>query len=91
MGASGAGKTTLLNVLACRITAKTLSGTICANGIPYSFETYGDFGNYVTQQDILMETLTVKETLQLAADLKLDLDEEKKKKRINKLLKWFKL
>ena len=60
MGASGAGKTTLLNVIACRIKSKSLTGFISANGMDYDFDTFGDFANYVTQKDILMNTLTVR-------------------------------
>lgn len=78
MGASGAGKTTLLNALACRINAKSLSGSMTANGVHYDQESFGDFANYVMQQDVLMETLTVRETLELAANLKLNLSEEEK-------------
>ena len=78
MGASGAGKTTLLNALSCRINAKSLSGTMTTNGVPYNQEVFGDFANYVMQQDVLMETLTVRETLELAANLKLNLSEEEK-------------
>lgn len=71
MGASGAGKTTLLNTIACRVPLKQLSGTITANGKGYSFDTFGDFANYVMQKDVLIQTLTVRETLAFAADLKL--------------------
>lgn len=60
MGASGAGKTTLLNVLAGRISSRNLSGTMNVNGKPYNFNNFGDFANYVTQKDILIETLTVR-------------------------------
>ena len=60
MGASGAGKTTLLNSIACRISSKTLTGAVNTNGVPYNHDTFGDFANYVMQQDILMETLTVR-------------------------------
>jgi ABC-type multidrug transport system ATPase subunit len=60
MGASGAGKTTLLNVLACRVPQRGLSGTVQANGRPYDFDSFGDFGNYVMQGDVLMQTLTVR-------------------------------
>ena len=91
MGASGAGKTTLLNALACRITSKNISGQIQANGLQYSFENFGDFANYVMQQDILIETLTVRETLEFAASLKPDVSEEQKKQRINFMVKKFKL
>lgn len=69
MGASGAGKTTLLNVLAGRLPSS--EGSVCANGRPYDFHSFGGFGNYVMQGDILMETLTVRETLEFAASLKL--------------------
>ena len=31
-----------------------------ANGMYYNFDSFGDFANYVTQKDILMDTLTVK-------------------------------
>lgn len=72
MGASGAGKTTLLNVLACRIAPEKTSGSITANKSQYGFDNFGDFANYVMQQDILLETLTVRETLELAANLKLN-------------------
>lgn len=61
MGPSGAGKTTLLNVLACRIIAER--GELLANGRPYDYDTFGNFANYVMQTDVLMETLTVRETL----------------------------
>lgn len=47
-----------------------------ANGTPYNFHNFGDFANYVMQGDILMETLTVKETLMFAARLKLKSEEE---------------
>ena len=63
MGASGAGKTTFLNSIACRIKAKTLTGSRYTNGILYDHDQFGDFANYVMQQDILMETMTVRETL----------------------------
>jgi ABC-type multidrug transport system ATPase subunit len=75
MGASGAGKTTLLNVLASRISLKNNEGEILANNTPYNYETFGDFANYVMQNDIFMQTLTVRETLKFAADLKLNATE----------------
>lgn len=68
MGASGAGKTTLLNVLACRIPRAEnevghASGKIYANELQYKFEEFGEFANYVMQDDILLQTLTVRETI----------------------------
>ena len=71
MGASGAGKTTLLNLLACRITPDQ-GGNLYANNLKYSYQNFGDFANYVMQSDVLMQTLTVRETLEFAAQLKLN-------------------
>lgn len=76
MGASGAGKTSLLNVLACRLPQKNIEGKILVNGKQYTFEDFGNFANYVMQTDVLMQTLTVRETLEFAANLKLSADED---------------
>lgn len=62
MGASGAGKTSLLNILACKVKPDE-GGKVFANTLKYDLDNFGDFANYVTQQDILMSTLTVRETL----------------------------
>lgn len=43
------------------------------------------------QQDVLIQTLTVRETLDFAASLKLDLSEEEKKRKIKWLARKFKL
>ncbi len=72
MGASGAGKTTLLNILACRIKAEE-GGKLYANNLEYNYKSFGDFANYVMQADVLMQTMTVRETLAFAAKLKLNL------------------
>ncbi len=75
MGASGAGKTSLLNILACRVTPNRkvqISGSVLVNMRPYTYETFGDFANYVMQNDILMQTLTVRETLEFAAAMTLN-------------------
>lgn len=61
MGASGAGKTTLLNILSGRIS--NFEGQILANETPYDFHSFGNFANYVMQGDVMMETLTVRQTL----------------------------
>lgn len=38
-------------------------GKLAANGTPYNFVTFGDFANYVMQEDVLLQSLTVRETL----------------------------
>lgn len=70
IGGSGSGKTTLLNNLAERVVSSRLSqqglavfnGQIGVNSVRHA---------YVMQQDILLPTLTVRETLRYSADLRL--------------------
>lgn len=52
---------------------------------------FGDFANYVMQSDVLMPTLTVKETLMFAADLRLALPQEEKHRKVYELAKCMKL
>ncbi|KAI9730845.1 MAG: hypothetical protein M1834_005563 [Cirrosporium novae-zelandiae] len=70
IGGSGSGKTTLLNVMSKRIGTKRLRTT----GVT-TFNDSEDINTvrsaYVMQQDILIPSLTVRETLQYAADLRL--------------------
>ncbi|PBK97301.1 P-loop containing nucleoside triphosphate hydrolase protein [Armillaria gallica] len=70
IGSSGSGKTTLLNVLSRRMHSSNLAvhGQILYSNSPsISSITHA----YVTQTDILLPTLTVRETLMYAADLRL--------------------
>ncbi|CAD8115184.1 unnamed protein product [Paramecium primaurelia] len=93
MGSSGAGKTTLLNVLACRITnSKTnkLTGKLLANNCPYDYEKFSQFASYVMQNDVLMETMTPKEALEFAANLKYS-DTQIKQSRVIETLKCMRL
>ncbi|KAI9881182.1 MAG: hypothetical protein M1830_007160 [Pleopsidium flavum] len=70
LGGSGSGKTSFLNVTSHRMSGSRLktSGTILYNGGP---ELSSIRSAYVMQQDVLLPTLTVRETLQYAADLRL--------------------
>eukprot|EP00359_Climacostomum_virens_P001376 CAMPEP_0204897492 /NCGR_PEP_ID=MMETSP1397-20131031/772_1 /ASSEMBLY_ACC=CAM_ASM_000891 /TAXON_ID=49980 /ORGANISM="Climacostomum Climacostomum virens, Strain Stock W-24" /LENGTH=557 /DNA_ID=CAMNT_0052065257 /DNA_START=31 /DNA_END=1704 /DNA_ORIENTATION=+ len=89
MGPSGAGKTSLLNVLADKYPGKGIrqtSGEVLLNGsnvkdLPYKFITA-----FVPQEDILIETLTVKETLMFSANLSLKLSKEEKEGRVERAL-----
>lgn len=73
MGPSGSGKTTLLNVLAHRVAAAgaTSTGNICVNGQTANLKMIRDLSAYVEQEDALIGSLTVKETMMFAARLSL--------------------
>ena len=70
LGASGSGKTSLLNTLSHRIEGGrlTTTGKVLYNGHA-DLETVRSA--YVMQQDILLPTLTVREPLRYAAELRL--------------------
>eukprot|EP00921_Rhytidocystis_pertsovi_P003109 GHVQ01005184.1.p1 GENE.GHVQ01005184.1~~GHVQ01005184.1.p1 ORF type:complete len:741 (-),score=75.98 GHVQ01005184.1:269-2491(-) len=72
MGPSGSGKTTLLNVLSNHVsqTEGQISGYLKFDGVP-SNTPVAAFSNYVMQRDILLDCLTVEETLCVAAELRL--------------------
>lgn len=89
MGASGAGKTSLLNLIACRIDVQ--SGKLWVNNENYDYQDFGYFANYVMQNDVLMATMTVRETLNFAANLKLNCSDEERKAKLDKLVARLKL
>ncbi|KAJ6092503.1 hypothetical protein N7486_007792 [Penicillium sp. IBT 16267x] len=70
IGSSGSGKTSLLNLMASRMSTSKMkvSGSITFNG-------NADIDSiriaYVMQEDVLIPTLTVRETLRYSADLRL--------------------
>jgi len=70
LGASGSGKTSLLNSMSHRFNEKHLRtcGTILYNGDDHLASIRS---TYVMQHDILLPTLSVRETLQYAAELRL--------------------
>ncbi|ENH62835.1 ABC transporter CDR4 [Fusarium oxysporum f. sp. cubense race 1] len=69
MGATGAGKTTLLDVLADRVTMGVITGDILVNGLPRG-KSFQRTTGYVQQQDIHLETSTVREALRFSAALR---------------------
>ncbi|ONK74133.1 uncharacterized protein A4U43_C03F3110 [Asparagus officinalis] len=80
MGPSGCGKSTLLDALAGRLGSNAKqSGNILVNGRKQTLS----FGTsaYVTQNDILMTTLTVKEAVYYSAELQLPNSMSKSEKR----------
>ncbi|VDC07751.1 unnamed protein product [Peniophora sp. CBMAI 1063] len=80
MGASGAGKTTLLDVLASRVTMGVVGGQMLVDGRQRD-ESFQRKTGYVQQQDLHLETSTVREALVFSARLRQPAsvpDEEKK-------------
>ncbi|KAI7822566.1 P-loop containing nucleoside triphosphate hydrolase protein [Gamsiella multidivaricata] len=83
LGGSGSGKTTLLNTIAGRMNGPevTMSGSIKCNGTKAKkFWNDGSVG-YLQQNDFLMPFLTVRETLNYAAHLRLPRSMSSQKKR----------
>ncbi|KAK6515723.1 GTPase-activating protein [Arthrobotrys megalospora] len=69
MGVSGAGKTTLLDCLAQRMKVGVLTGDMLVNGKPLAASFQRSTG-YVQQQDLHLETATVRESLRFSAILR---------------------
>jgi len=69
MGPSGSGKTTLLNILAGRVPAT--QGTVLVNNTRVSSPDFKKLASFVEQENTLVGSLTVHETLDFAARLAL--------------------
>jgi ABC-type multidrug transport system ATPase subunit len=94
IGASGAGKTTLLNHLSGRLIANNLtkSGTIKINNVDSKdVKGFSAFSAYVQQDDILFETMTVRECLEFSAKLKLPGTTEEKMQKVENIISDLKL
>jgi ABC-type multidrug transport system ATPase subunit len=71
MGPSGCGKTTLLNIISRRLKSGGVSGTQSLAGSSFDDATLRAMSTYVEQEDHLIGSLTVRETLEFAAKLAL--------------------
>lgn len=69
MGVSGAGKTTLLDVLATRVTMGVVTGQMLVDGRPCD-DSFQRRTGYVQQQDLHLQTSTVREALNFSALLR---------------------
>lgn len=74
MGGSGAGKSTLLDILARKAKRGQVSGTTLVNGREVKDEAFKGVTGFVDQEDTLMSTLTVYETVLYSALLRLPRD-----------------
>ena len=89
MGPSGAGKTTLLNILGGYTSGGDLTGSIKCNsmeGIPPGFK---NISSFIPQDDILLSSLTPRETFMYTARLRLpkSLSDVEREQRVNEILK----
>jgi len=71
LGPSGSGKSTLLNVLARRTVSSgaKIEGSVLVNGANPSLPSFRQLSSYVEQDDALIGSLTVRETMNFAARL----------------------
>lgn len=74
MGASGAGKTTFLDILARKNKRGHVSGEFYVNGEKVSDVDYKNATGFVDQEDTMLPTLTVHETILTSALLRLPKD-----------------
>ena len=74
MGASGAGKTTFLDILARKNKRGMIDGDFYVNGEKVSDSDYRSVIGFVDQDDTLLPTLTVHETIMTSALLRLPRD-----------------
>ncbi|OJD27548.1 hypothetical protein ACJ73_01048 [Blastomyces percursus] len=71
MGASGAGKTTFLDILARKNKRGTVEGVFYVNGEKVDDDEYRNVMGFVDQEDTMLPTLTVHETILTSALLRL--------------------
>lgn len=88
IGPSGSGKTSCLDILAQKKKRGVVSGSIFVNGVRLSGEQLKSVSGFVDQEDTLLGTLTVRETLMYSAMLRLptDMSLEAKKLRVEQTL-----
>ncbi|KAL8936282.1 MAG: hypothetical protein Q9216_005012 [Gyalolechia sp. 2 TL-2023] len=93
MGPSGSGKTTLLNVLARRSGASNLevNGALNVNNTSVSTNDFRAISSYVEQEDALIGSLTVRETIDFAGRLSLpsSVSSKERSARVDELLSSF--
>ncbi|XP_071470527.1 broad substrate specificity ATP-binding cassette transporter ABCG2-like [Marmota flaviventris] len=88
MGPSGGGKTLLLDILAARKDPSGLSGDVWVHGVPEDSNFPHNTG-YVVQDDVVTDTLSVRENIWFSAALRLPttMSKQEKNERINKVIK----
>ncbi|KAK0387167.1 hypothetical protein NLU13_5480 [Sarocladium strictum] len=89
MGASGAGKTTFLDILARKNKRGQVAGNFYVNGEKVSDANYKNVVGFVDQEDTMLPTLTVHETILNSALLRLprDMGRAAKEQRVHEVEK----
>lgn len=89
MGASGAGKTTFLDILARKNKRGTVSGDFYVNGEKVDDAQYKNVVGFVDQEDTMLATLTVHETILISALLRLPraMGRAVKEQKVNEVMK----
>ncbi|KAK3938488.1 P-loop containing nucleoside triphosphate hydrolase protein [Diplogelasinospora grovesii] len=87
MGPSGCGKTTLLNVLGSRPVGPTqkVEATVLVNGHKPSRNAFREMSRFVEQEDALIGSLTVRETLDFSSRLATSTKSLSKKERVARI------
>ncbi|KAG2373890.1 hypothetical protein C9374_011775 [Naegleria lovaniensis] len=89
MGPSGAGKSSLLDILAGRCKTGDVRGELLVNDKPIDYAQYKRMAGYVSQQDDhLMGTMTVFESIMFSAELRLPdaIPYAEKKRRVEQVM-----
>jgi len=91
LGPPGSGKTTLLNILSRRLTDDGVTGEQMLSGAPFENSALRGISTYVEQEDHLIGSLTVHETLGYAAKLALGrkVTTQQRRERTEEMLKNF--
>lgn len=87
IGPTGSGKSSLLDVLAKRKDPNWLTGSVLFNGKPLP-KNFKYLSGYVIQNDVMVATATVRETLWFCANLRLPtkVSHGEKKRRVEKII-----
>ena len=91
LGPSGCGKSTLLNILSRRLKGPDVSGQLLLNQSHFSESRLRSMSTYVEQEDYLVGSLTVAETVSFAAKLALPstLSSHERAQRVEDMLRDF--
>jgi ABC-type multidrug transport system ATPase subunit len=71
MGTSGAGKTTMLKAIAGQAAGGKITGSVHINGISMDTDAMSKHTGFVFQDDVILDTMTIREAISMSAILRL--------------------